>query len=86
MDYYAIKGTLNNMLAEDGPKSNEHLRSSFAKRLDVNFIKSVDARDLDINTEDGMLTLTVPIYKKGPLFGGVGVYVELEAKASAPVK
>lgn len=86
MDYYAVKGSLENILASDGPKSNEALRGSFAKRLDVNFIKSVDARDLDINTENGMLTLTVPVSRKGALFGGVSLCVDLEAKASAPVK
>lgn len=87
MDYFAIRKSLENVLADpDVGQSSEALRESLARRLDVNFITDVDSRDMEIDKEDGTLTLMVPINRKEHLFGGVSVCIDLEATASAPLK
>ena len=86
MDYFAVRNSLENILKEDELLSNESIRASFAKRLDVNFIQDITPQDLEIDKEDGMLTLTVPISSKKHLVAGVSISVDLEATASTPLK
>jgi hypothetical protein len=87
MDYYTIKNVLENVVQDpEVGQSSEELRGSVARRLDVNFVKGVDASDLLIEKEEGQLTLIIPINRKEHLMGGVSVCVDLEAKASAPLK
>lgn len=86
MTYFSVRSSLENILKEETLQSNEAIRASFAKRLDVNFIQDITAKDLEIYKEDGQLTLTVPISSKKQLVGGVSVCVDLEATASAPHK
>lgn len=84
MDYFTVKNSLENILAEGTDQDDASLRSTFDRRLDVNFVKDITAKDLHISRDDGMLTLSVPISRKEHLFGGVSVCVDLEAKASKP--
>jgi hypothetical protein len=86
IDYFTIKHTLQNILAEDTDQTDVSLRSSLDRRLDVNFIKDIDSHALHISRDDGVLTLTVPIARKEHLAGGISICVDLEATASAPVK
>lgn len=87
LDYFAVKKSLENLLsAPDVEQTNEALRSSFGKRLNVNFIQDISERDLQIDKDNGNIVLTVPISRKEHLVGGISVCVDLEAKASAPLK
>lgn len=87
MDYYTVKNSLKNVLEDDGvTQSDAALRDSFDRRLNVNFIREITARDLEIIKEDGVLTLLVPISRKEHLVGGVSICVDLEATASVPLK
>lgn len=87
MDYFTVRNSLENILKTGGvDQSNESLRDSFEKRLDVNFVKNVTARDLEIDKDGGMLTLRVPINRKEHLVGGVSLSIDLEATASAPLQ
>lgn len=86
MTYYSVRNSLENILKEDDLQSNEAIVASFAKRLDVNFIKEIEATDLMIDKDNGMLTLTVPVSSKSHLVAGVSIAVDLEATASAPIK
>lgn len=87
IDYFAVQKSLENVLsAPDIAQTNEALRDSFAKRLNVNFIQDISERDLQIDKEGGQIILTVPISRKTHLVGGISLCVDLEAKASAPLK
>ena len=86
LDYFTVKHSLETLLQDDQLQSNESLRSSFDRRLNVNFIQDISARDLKIDKEDGKLILTVPINRKEHLAGGISISVDLEATASAPLK
>ena len=86
MNYFTVKSSLENIIADGTDQSNQEIRKSFAARLNVNFIEGITAEDLEIDKEEGVLTLSVPITSKEHLFGGVSISVDLEAKASAPIK
>lgn len=85
IDYFAVQKSLENLLASDVPRNPQALRESFSRRLNVNYIRDIDSRDLQIEKQDGMLVLTVPINRKHHLAGGISLCVDLEATASAPV-
>ncbi len=83
IDYYTIRHSLENVLEMEGPQGNEALRKSFAARLNVNPIYGLEVSDLEIEREDGYITLRFPINRKEHLVGGISVSVDLEATASA---
>lgn len=86
IDYFTVRHSLQSILAEGGDQSDGDLRATFDKRLNVNYIQDISDKDLEINRDNGMLTLTVPISRKSPLFGGVSICVDLDATASTAVK
>ncbi len=86
MDYYAVKNSLENILKEDTPHTNEALRKTFEARMNVNFIRDLNAKDLQIDKDNGTLTLMVPITRQQRLTSSISLLIELEAKASAPLK
>ncbi len=83
IDYYTIRHSLENVLEVEGPQGNEALRRSFSARLNVNPIYGLDLSDLEIEREDGYVTLRFPINRKEHLIGGISISVDLEATASA---
>lgn len=86
IDYFTIKSTLQNILADSDDQSDIGLRTTLDKRLDVNYIEDITSRDLIINRDNGVLTLTVPVSRKKHLVGGISVCVDLDATASAPIR
>lgn len=86
IDYFTIKHSLASILEEGGDQSDMALRKTLDMRLNVNYIAGMNARDLVIDRDNGMLTLTMPINRKEHLFGGVSVCIDLEAKASTSLK
>lgn len=86
IDYFTIKHTLQNILAEGTSQTDADMRASLDRRLDVNYIEDITARDLQISRDNGVLTLTVPISRKKPLVGGISISVDLDATASAPIR
>jgi len=85
IDYYTLRNSLENILANGTDQTNDELRSTFEKRMDVNYMPDITGRDLDISRDDGMLTLSVPIDRKQHLVGGVSISIDLVATASAPI-
>ncbi|MFZ5485247.1 MAG: DUF4845 domain-containing protein [Pseudomonadota bacterium] len=86
MKYFAVKNSLQNILKEDGGRTNEELRRTFAARMDVNYVQDIEPSDLEISRDDGMLTLSVPINSKEHIAGGVSVAIDLVAEVSEPLK
>ncbi len=86
IDYFTVKNSLENIVRDNAEDSNESLRKTFDARLNVNYIQDLSARDLVIEREGGVLTLSVPISRKEHLAGGISVCVELEARAATPLK
>jgi type II secretory pathway pseudopilin PulG len=83
IDYFTIKHSLESVLAEGADQSDADLRKTMDARLNVNYIQDITARDMEINRDNGALTLSVPISRKEHLFGGISVCVDLDATASA---
>lgn len=86
IDYFTVKHTLENILIAGSDQTDSDLRKTLDARLNVNFIQDISARDLVIERDKGVLTLTVPINRKEHLVGGVSVCVDLEAMASTRIK
>lgn len=84
-DYYSVQSSLENTI-NNSEHTESALRGSFAKRLSVNMVKDITEKDLDISKEGDVLTLSVPIYRKESLGGGLFIVVDLEAKASGTLK
>lgn len=86
IDYYTVQHSLENVVRDTDDQTNESLRKTFDARLNVNFIRDITARDLVIEREDGVLTLSVLISRKERLVGGVSVCVDLEARATTALR
>ena len=86
IDYFTMRSMLNNIASEQTNATDSELRLSFARRANTNYLIGYSTSDLDIERDRGYLTLTVPLERKSPLFGGVSLLMELEAKAVAPLK
>ncbi|TCJ15424.1 DUF4845 domain-containing protein [Parasulfuritortus cantonensis] len=85
IEYYTVKSALENILHDGTDQSAMELRQTFTKRMDVNSVYTVNAEDLEISRDGGMLTLSVPVSSKKPMGAGISISVDLVATASAPL-
>jgi hypothetical protein len=86
IDYYTVTHSLESVLADGSDQTDGDLRKTMDARLNVNFIRDINARDMEINRDDGTLTLTIPISRKEHLVGGISICVDLNATASTKLK
>jgi hypothetical protein len=83
IDYFTMRSMLNKLAGEKGGATDGELRRDFDMRANTNFLTGYSAKDLDINRDEGMLTLSVAMSDKKPLAAGISLLMELEAKGSA---
>ncbi len=76
----AIKGTASDSSLKDA--SVKQVRDAYAKRADMDDVKSVPPADLDITKEGGELVISFAYEKKVPLFMNVSLVFDFEANSS----
>jgi hypothetical protein len=86
IDYFTMRSMLQNLATEKRDAPDRDLRQDFSMRLSTNYLNGYKPSDLDINRDQGYLTLTVSMSDKKPLVGGVSLLMELDAKGSALLK
>lgn len=60
------------------------VRAAFAKRADIDEIKSISDKDLEITKEGGELVIAFAYSKKVPLFGNTSLVFDFEGSSAAP--
>jgi hypothetical protein len=60
------------------------IKTAFAKRADVNYIKSITAEDLDISKDNGQLVISFAYSRKVHLFYNASLLLEFEGSTAAP--
>jgi hypothetical protein len=83
IDFFTMRGMLQNLATEKRNATDRELRRDFEMRLSSNYLNGYNSGDLEIDRDQGYLTLIVPMSDKKPLVGGVSLVMELEAKGSA---
>lgn len=58
------------------------VRDAFAKRADIDVIKSVTAQDIDISKEGNDLIISFAYTKKVPLFGNTSLVFDFEGSSN----
>lgn len=86
IDYFTMRGMLNNLASERAEATDMELRRDFDMRANTNYLTGYGAKDLDISRDEGMLTLSIAMSDKKPLVGGVSLLMELEAKGAARLR
>ncbi|MCX7147815.1 MAG: DUF4845 domain-containing protein [Rhodocyclales bacterium] len=76
----AIKGTAADSSLKDA--SMKQVRDAYARRADMDDVKSVPAADLDITKDGGELVLSFKYEKKIPLFGNASLVFDFEASSA----
>lgn len=76
----AIKGTAADSSLKDA--SVKQVRDAYARRADMDDVKSVDPRDLEITKEGGELVISFAYVKKIPLFGNASLVFDFEASSA----
>jgi hypothetical protein len=76
----AVKGTATDTGLKDA--SVAKVREAFARRADMDDVKSITAADLDITKEGGELIIAFKYEKKVPLFSNVSLVFDFEGSSS----
>ena len=76
----AIKGTAADSSLKEA--SMKQVRDAYARRADMDDVKSVPPADLDITKEGGELILSFKYEKKIPLFGNTSLVFDFEASSA----
>ena len=76
----AIKGTAGDSSLKDA--SVKQVRDAYARRADMDDVKSVPPADLEITKEAGELVISFKYEKKVPLFSNVSLLFDFEATSA----
>ena len=76
----AVKTTATDPSLKDA--SVAQVRSSFSKRAEIDSIKALDAKDLDITKEGGELVISFAYTRKVPLFKNVSLVFDFEGASN----
>ncbi len=76
----AVKATAGDASLKDA--SMAQVRTSFSKRAEVDNIKSITEKDLDITKEGGELVISFAYTKKVPLFKNVSIVFDFEGASN----
>lgn len=76
----AIKATATDPSLKDA--SVAQVRTAFSKRADIDNIKSVDPKELDITKEGGELVISFSYQRKVPLFYNVSLLLDFEGASN----
>ncbi len=76
----AVKATAADTSLKDA--SVAQVRTSFAKRAEIDSIKSISEKDLDITKEGGELVISFAYTKKVPLFKNVSLVFDFEGASN----
>jgi hypothetical protein len=77
----AVKGTATDGSLKDA--SLAKVREAFTRRADMDDVKSVTAKDLEITKEGGELVISFKYESKVPLFHNVSLVFDFEGSSSA---
>ena len=76
----ALKATAIDQTLKDA--SVAQVRAAFARRAEIDEIKSISAQDLDITKEAGDLVISVEYSRKIPLFGNASLVFDFEGSSA----
>lgn len=84
MEYGTVVKTVKATAADTSLKdaSVAQVRTSFAKRAEIDSIKSISEKDLDITKEGGELVISFAYTKKVPLFKNVSLVFDFEGASN----
>lgn len=76
----AVKGTATDGSLKDATVAQ--VRAAFARRADMDDVKSVTAQDIDITKEGDELVISFEYSKKVPLFANVSLVFDFEGSSA----
>lgn len=84
MEFGTVVKTVKATAADTSLKdaSVAQVRTSFAKRAEIDSIKSISEKDLDITKEGGELVISFAYTKKVPLFKNVSLVFDFEGASN----
>jgi len=82
IEYFSVKKALEGALADARDLSPAEIRRSVERRLNVDYVDSVRASDVEVTKTGNGLTAATAWEKRLPLVGNVSIVLEFEATAS----
>jgi hypothetical protein len=86
VDFFTMRSMLQNIATEKRDAPDRELRKDFEMRAVTNYLSAYRPSALEINRDQGRLTLSVHMTDKKALVGGVSLLMELDAQGSAILK
>jgi len=77
----AVKATAQDSSLKDA--SVPQVRAAFARRADIDEIKSITSQDIEVTKEAGELVIAFEYTKKIPLFGNASLVFDFEGSSAA---
>ena len=77
----AVKATAMDSSLKEA--SVAQVRAAYARRADIDEIKSITAQDIDVTKEGGELVIAFEYTKKIPLFGNASLVFDFEGSSAA---
>jgi len=80
LEYYKVKSVIESLKSEPyiGNKTPMEIRSLLQRRIDVNAIDSIQAKDIKIQQQSGKTTITAQYEVRVPIMGNVDAVSKFE--------
>ena len=84
IEFFAVKKVMSTMAKDSAfpTMSQQEIRTSFDRRATIDYIDSVNGKDLDLSKENGQNVASVEYAKKIPLVLNISACLEFEASTA----
>ncbi len=84
MEFFKVRSTLDSVASEiNNETTTAEIRQMVGARFQVNDVRTINNRDIVINRDGGILTLTVNYEYRTPMFANVDAVVMFEKSVEA---
>lgn len=81
-EYFAVKQSMQKALDETDSNNAGEIRKNFDKRISVDYVDSIQGKDLDIGKDQGHVVVSATWQKKLHLFFNVSLVLDFDATAT----
>jgi hypothetical protein len=81
VEYYSVEKVLQSTLREEPSASQAELKRALSKRIQAEYIDSVNAGDLVVTRDGNQLVATLSWQKVLPMIANASILLEFEARA-----
>ena len=82
LDYYKILNCVRSISSGASGQTVPEIRAAYDKYADVNYIKTLTGKDLDISKDQGGVVIAFSYERRIPLFYNISLVIDFEGSSS----